>query len=236
MDFPLFLAMTAAEFASCRDFPPQTAYMSCHFSPSGPGLSGTPQWLPPNSVLMITDEIPPNGHDPRQVAQELDRCVSQLKCSAVLLDLQRPALPEAKAIMKAIASLPCPVAVSEPYAKDFDCGVLLSPPPLWTTLSDHLAPWKGRSIWLEAAMEGAEVTVTENGSIYTSCIYASLDSSFHSETLHVDYQTELRTDSACFHLRRSRRCIEELLLEAKALGVENAIGLYQQFRQENAPL
>ena len=137
---------------------------------------------------------------------------------------------EAKAIMKAVASLPCPVAVSEPYAKDFDCGVLLSPPPLWTTLSDHLAPWKGRSIWLEAAMEGAEVTVTENGSIYTPCIYAPLDSSFHSETLHVDYQTELRKDSACFHLRRSRRCIEELLLEAKALGVENAIGLYQQFR------
>ena len=228
MDFPLFLAMTAAEFASCRDFPPQTAYMSCHFSPSGPGLSGTPQWLPPNSVLMITDEIPPNGHDPRQVAQELDRCVSQLKCSAVLLDLQRPALPEAKAIMKAIASLPCPVAVSEPYAKDFDCGVLLSPPPLWTTLSDHLAPWKGRSIWLEAAMDSKAIVISENGCRECTPPLMLAPCKHRDTRLHCSYDITVQPDHVQFSLHRTAEDLQELLEEAEELGITKAIGLYQE--------
>lgn len=236
MDFPLFLAMTAAEFASCRALPPKIAYMACHFSPSGTGLSGLPKWLPPNSVLMLTDELPPNGHDPRKIALELKASVERLNCSAVLLDLQRPVLPEVKAVVAAAAALPCPVAVSAAYAEDHDCGVLLPPPPLWTTLSDHLKPWKGRTIWLEAAIEGAEVTVTENGSIYTSCSCTPLDSSFSSETLHVDYRTEVKKDRAIFHIRRGRAHMAEFLQEAKGLGVESALGLYQQFRQENAPL
>ena len=228
MDFPLFLAMTAAEFASCRALPPKIAYMACHFSPSGTGLSGLPKWLPPNSVLMLTDELPPNGHDPRKIALELKASVERLNCSAVLLDLQRPVLPEAKAIVSAAATLPCPVAVSAAYAEDHDCGVLLPPPPLWTTLSDHLKPWKGRTIWLEAAIEGAEVTVTKSGSNYAHCACDPLSQSFRCSKLHIDYQLTLQSDRAIFHLRRNRRCLEELLQEARERGIQTAVGLYQQ--------
>ena len=233
MDFPLFLAMTGAEFAVCRVYPPKIAYMSCHFSSSGPGVSGIPKWLPPGSALMLTDEIPPSNHDPWLVAAELADTVEKLRCKAILLDLQRPELPENRAIAEAVATLPCSTAVSAIYAKDLSCGVLLPPPPLWTTLPQHLAPWQGRPIWLEMAQEGADVTLTENGSTYTPCACTSLSNSFHHEPLHIDYDMQFQESGVLFHLRRNRKRMGELLAEAKELGIENALALYQQ---ENAPL
>lgn len=229
MDFPLFLAMTAAEFANCEAYPPKIAYMSCHFSSSDNGLSGIPKWLPPGSVLMFTDVFPPNGHNSKGIAEELAATVEQLNCAALLLDLQRPNLPENKALAKIAASLPCPVAVSAEYAKDLTCGVLLPPLPLWTLFSDYLQPWKGRRIWLEAAIDGAEVTVTENDSIYTPCYSTSLPSSFPYEALHIDYHMQIRKDRVLFHLRRDRCRLNELLREAEKFGIQGAVGLYQQF-------
>lgn len=210
--------------------------MSCHYSPSGKGASGIPQWLPPGSVLMFTDELPPNGHDPNQVLRELAAGAERLHCSTVILDFQRPDMPTNQAIAERASALPCPVAVSAPYANNINCGVLLPPPPLWTLLADHLLPWKNRPIWLETVTEGAEVTVTEKGSEYSPCEYTPLTSSLAYAPLHIDYHMQLETSRVRFQLRRGLRRSEELLQEAAAMGIQGAVGLYREFSQENAPL
>lgn len=58
MGIPFYLAMTAAEFAVCRNLPPQVAWLACHFSSSGPGLTNIPTVLPSKSVLTIDDSQP----------------------------------------------------------------------------------------------------------------------------------------------------------------------------------
>lgn len=237
MDFPLFLAMTASEFAACPSFPQHIAYMSCYFSSAGTGLSGIPARLPAGSALMLTDQVPPNGHDPARIAGELSEAAGRLQCSVVFLDLQRPALEENAAVIEAVlGALPCPAAVSAVYAGQFSCGVMVPPPLLWTPLAAHLAPWKGRTVWLEAAIEGAEITVTKNGSTYAPCSCDPLVQSFHNDALQVDYQLELQAEQALFHLRRTSPCLQALLQSAKGMGVQGAIGLYQQLGKENAPL
>ena len=45
-----FLAMTAAEFRKKEDLPDKIAWMACHFSPYGLGLSNLPQRLPPRQA------------------------------------------------------------------------------------------------------------------------------------------------------------------------------------------
>ena len=115
MDFPGFLAITASEMSVCRALPPRIAYMSCHFSPYGRGLSGVPRTLPPGSVLMLTDRTPIAGHDPALVAAQLEEAARRLDCAALVLDLQRES-GEAQPIVDAVTALSCPVAVTERYA------------------------------------------------------------------------------------------------------------------------
>ena len=59
-----FLAMTAAEMRNISVCPPKIAWMACHFSPYGLGLSNMPKDLPSNSLLIVDDYTPPSGHDP----------------------------------------------------------------------------------------------------------------------------------------------------------------------------
>ena len=84
-----FLAMTAAEICACPVLPPKIAWMACHFSPYGLGLSNLPKTLPPGSLLMVDDITPPHKHDPALIGKQLHSCVEALQCSAVLLDFQR---------------------------------------------------------------------------------------------------------------------------------------------------
>ena len=84
-----FLAMTAAEMHSCASLPEKVAWMACHFSPYGLGLSNLPKTLPPGSLLMMDDITPPQGHDPDLIAAQLEECVQKFQCSGVLLDFQR---------------------------------------------------------------------------------------------------------------------------------------------------
>ena len=217
----------------CPQLPPKTAYMSCHFSPYGIGLSNLPRSLPPGSALMLTDRTPIWEHDPGQIAKQLAQCVQQHACSGVLLDLQRPEQPSALPIIAAVLeTLPCPVVVSESYAAHFPCPVLVSPPPLWTPLSQHLTPWQGRQIWLEAALDAATVTVDAHGSHYLPCPYLPPENCHRDDALHIAYQTELQEAAAVFHLYRDKEELNALLTEAAALGVQEYIGLYQQLNSE----
>jgi DNA-binding NarL/FixJ family response regulator len=66
-----FLAMTAAEIRNISVFPGKIAWMACHFSPFGLGLSNLPRALPVGSLLMVDDVTPPRRHDPVFIAEQI---------------------------------------------------------------------------------------------------------------------------------------------------------------------
>lgn len=230
MGIPLFLAMTATEFMATAEKPDKIAWMACHFSPYGTGLTNLPRSLPEGSMLILNDRTPIAGHDPELVCQSLLDTVRQFKCCGILLDLQRPNCREALAIIEKVLTLPIPVGVSDLYAARFDCPVFLGPSPLHKLLCDHLAPWKGREIWLEAAMNGCTITVTKNGSAFSPVTEESSDLPFRDDALHCHYRIETADSYIRFSLHRTKDDLETLLEEAESLGIARAVGLYQELR------
>lgn len=226
-----YLAMTAAEIQGNLEFPDKIGWMACHFSPYGTGLSNLPDTLPPGSMLILNDRTPICGHDPSRIIRQLSDTIDALECGCLLLDFQRGNTPETQALVKAItAHLPCPVGVSHLYAKESDCAVFLPPVPLDTPLAAHLAPWEGREVWLEAALDGLEITVTEKGAKSASLLHsAALDSPFHDEKLHCHYQIHSDENQAKFTLFRTQEDLKELLEEAEKLGICRTVGLFQEF-------
>lgn len=223
-----YLAMTAAEFRSCKELPDKPAWMACHFSPYGTGLTNLPLSLPAHSLLILNDRTPVHGHDPMRIFDQLAKALDALKCEAILLDLQQNS-EETHRIIEKLLQLPCPVIVSEKYAGSWDCPVFLSPVPLLKTVKEHIAPWQGRQIWLEAALDGAVITVTENGSTHFPLHPAdSPECSLEDHALHCHYSIEVSAAKAVFTLRRTMEDLKMLLAESKELGVTQAVGLYQE--------
>lgn len=224
------LAMTAAEMRNISALPRKIAWMACHFSPFGLGLSNLPQTLPAGSVLMVDDITPPDRHDPAFIAKQLTQCAEALQCSGILLDFQRAGCAENQVIAKHLVSaLPCPVAVSEPYAKDLDCPVFLPPVPPSVALEAHILSWAGREIWLEIGLEEEVLTLTEDGCKVTSLAYPDLSAvGFEEETLHCHYQITVNEKSARFTLWRTKEDYQNLLKEVESLGILHYVGLYQE--------
>lgn len=234
MALPVYLAMTAAEFHSVNALPRHPAWMACHFSCYGTGLSNRPEQLPEGAMVILNDRTPVHGHDPELITEQLLQIVSQNAVSGVLLDLQRKDCSQTQAIAKAIAlALPCPVGVTEAYAKDLDCPVFLSPPPLHRTLDEHLASWSGREVWIEAALDAVAITVTTAGSRFSPAHFTEVtEPSFPEERLFCRYCTTVSDSQAIFTLFRTRQTLDALLQEAERLGVTRAIGLYQELGSE----
>ena len=233
MALPRYLAMTAAEISA---FPPDgpIAYMACQFSPYTEGLTSIPAWLPSGSVLMLNDRMPCQGHSPDLVAGQLTDALTRLECESVLLDFQRPPDPESSAMVHTIIqSLSCPVAVTEGFAADLSCPVFLSPGPLHLPLTAHLAPWKERDIWLEAALCQEEVTVTENGVEYMPVFPTEeLTGGFCEDSLRCRYRTDIGPNRIRFTLFDTRESLEKKLELAAQLGVARSIGLWQELGKE----
>ena len=228
MAIPLFLAMTAAEFTNAPQKPSHTAWMACHFSPYGTGLTNLPKTLPENALLILNDRTPVCGHDPEQVCAGLADAVQQFKCCGILMDLQREGDPQLRNIIEKAVTLPCPVAVSDSYAGNYDCPVFLSAPPVHRPLSAHIAPWKGREIWLEAALQGCDITVTAQGSTYAPSSPEAEKLPFRDDALHCHYRIETNNSYIRFSLQRTKSDLETLLEEAESLGITHAVGLYQE--------
>lgn len=231
MALPRYLAMTAAEMAGNSPLPPYFAYLSCHFSPSGAGLSNFPAYFPKEGILIIDDSLPPREHDPEVVAKQLQSFLLKYPQASILLDFQRPGDVKTAAMAEAIVhSLPCPVGVAVPYAAGLDCPVFLPPAPPSLPLSQHIAPWRGREIWLELALDGEIITVTKDGSYYAPLPPGDFPAAVHQDTaLHCHYHTEITEKQVRFSLYRRKEDISTLLQEAEALGIQKAIGLYQEF-------
>lgn len=222
-----YLAMTAAELAEKGPLAFPAAWMACHFSSYGTGLSNLPQTLPEGSLLILNDRTPVFGHDPDRIAGQLEEAAAQLGCSGILLDFQRPGEPQTQAIAAAAAALPCPVAVTPAYAEGLDCAVFLPPPPLTAPLQAHLGPWQGRSVWLELAIDRAMYRVDPNGCRQIAD-HAPIPCPHTDECLHCRYGTDVQPQHIDFYLMRDRALLQALMEEAAALGVQRFIGLYQQ--------
>jgi len=229
-----YLAMTARELGQCHMLPKDLAWMACHFAPYGAGIEGLPGKLPRGSLLILNDRIPVTCHDPVLVAGQLAQVAETHKAAGVLLDFQNKPSKQSISIAREIArQLSCPIAITESYAKEIDCGVFLSPLPLRTSLKDHISPWKGRPIWLEVALDAQKVTVTRENATVTSCKPTPLPAPFFTEEkLHCDYHMEVSNTAAVFTICRTKQNINVLLQEAEALGITCAVGLYQELKAE----
>ena len=235
-----YLAMTAAEISA---YPPTgpIAYMACQFSPYTEGLTNIPDWLPKASVLILNDRMPCQGHSADLVAGQLADAVTHLGCESILLDFQRPPDPESSAMVgNLIRSLPCPVAVTEGFAEDFSCPVFLGPGPLHLPLEEHLAPWKGREIWLEAALCQESVKVSSQATLIAPIFPTEqLSGGFYDEILRCHYRSQIRQDALEFTLFDTPESLDKKLEPAREFGVTRAVGLWQELentQQTKKPL
>jgi len=230
MVLPLNLAMTSSEIASASVLPKRISWMSCRFCVYTEGITNIPEALPEGSMLILTDRESCTGHSPELVAQQLLDALHRLSCESVLLDFQRPWDEESDAMVRTIVSaLPCPVAVTEAFAQDLTCPVFLAPWPLHKAPEEHLKPWRGREIWLEAALCQEHITVTKDGSVFTP-IYPvhHLDGGFYDRNLRCRYHTEITDDRITFTLFDTTETLKEKLCLAAQLGVNRAVGLWQE--------
>lgn len=231
MPIPRYLAMTAAEMAGITPLPKPAAWMACHFSSGGNGLSNLPRWLPSDSLLILDDSIPMQGHDPQQIAAELGACLERLQCVRLLLDFQRPGEEQTRELAEYLCeTLPFPIVVSDTYAQGLNCGVFVSPIPPDESLASRIAPWQGREIWLDTTTEGLEILLTEEGAKATPLPpWERSEGGFEEKRLHCHYRISLEENGAVFTLWRTKSDLEAQLAEAESLGVTATIGLYQEF-------
>lgn len=229
---PLYLAMTASELASCNPIPPHVGWLACHFSLSGPGLSNLPKALPPHSVLILDDSTPISEHNTDTIVGQLQACINVLKADAVVLDFQRPHNSQLQGLVCILqAELPCPVAAPPGYGKQ-NHPVFLPPCPPNQLLNKYLCPFPDREIWLEAALDGMQISINETSSRFERTLYANAHEFPHEDVhLHCHYRIEQTKDAAVFSLQRTMDDLRELLEEAEHLGVTRTVGLWQELKK-----
>lgn len=227
MSLRLYLAMTEAEIRRAPVLPQHLAYMACHFSPYGTGLVNIPERLPPESILIVNDRVPVLSHDPVLIARQLLTAAHRLRLFGILMDLQIPNNPTTAEVVKSVTgTLPCPVAVSELYGAELSCPVF-GAPPIYCSLSEYAQNKGSRPLWLEVHQEAVFLAISDSG-----CTIAPEEKfsgkSFTDDTLQCNYRYKIQKERALFHLSRQLENIPGYLRKAESLGIEVAIGLYQQ--------
>lgn len=220
MVLPLYLAMTREEMTAGPPLPAAGGWMGCPFSPEDP----LPEALPPGTMLVLTDRFPcQNGND-------LIDAIRKLDCESVLLDFERTPEEGARTFAKALSeALPCPVAAPPGFIEDSGSAVFLPPCPLHVPLAEYLAPWRGREIWLDAALQKQVITVTREGVRYGPALPSDRqDGGTFDDTLQCRCLTEISEDAVHFTLFDTPQTLKEKLDRAAALGVSRAVGLYQE--------
>lgn len=223
---PPYLAMTAAEILSCNELPPRVAWMACHFSPYGRGLSNLPKELPPGSMLILNDRIEPQGIDPQLVVQQLLQAVQALECGSVLLEFQRPGNELTKAVAEAVCTaLPCPLAVSDAYARDLGCAVFLPPPPLREDVAAYFSPWGGREVWLEVYEQWETLAIQKQCvELVTQPPVTAVDLPHYDAPCNCRYGMEVTEDRAIFTLHRGMEQWQN-----STCPITNLIALWQDY-------
>lgn len=230
MAIPCYLALTAGEFAKSEQIPENCAYMACHFSCYGTGLSNLPETLPSGALIIFNDRTPAYRHDPKQILNEMQMLVAEYTPSGVLLDFQRPDVSMTKEVTQALVEgLSCPVAVTLPYAQNFSCPIFLPPPPLHMPLKEYLAPYDGREIWLELATETMRYIINKEGCVIREMEYTPLPQPiFTEESAFCRYHIEVTENQAEFTLQRTERELTDIL--SSDCSIARCVGLYQQLK------
>ncbi len=229
MPLPIYLAMTGAEFQSCVHFPKHCGWMACQFSPYGKGLTNIPQSLPNGSILMLNDQIEPQGHDPEEIVKQLSACCECLDISGVVLDFQKPGYPETDTLCRRIENdLACPVAVTPLYQTHQSKVLFLPPIPADTTVKEYLSPWQDREIFLELSPEAVTLEVSQSGCIRTMASESSDTFPWADDLLHTHYRTEVDPQYAHIYLKRTVEDQIAMMEEAAQMGVTAFLGLYQE--------
>ena len=175
---------------------------------------------PPEALPVITDRFPPDAGLLSRLCQGRD---------AVLLDFECPPSADTRAVVQ---SLPCPAAAPPGYS---DTGpVFLPPASLHVPLEEYLSPWKGREIWLEAALQQQVITVTPHGvTIAPPAPNTERTGGFYAPDLHCRFTQEFTEDRAVFTLFDTPQTLREKLEHAAALGVTRAVGLYVELGEKH---
>lgn len=229
MTLPIYLAMTAEELHSGPSLPPHRAYMACHYAPYGMGLTDLPDQLADSMLLILNDRIPPAGHDPQVILEQLWRILEKNRPSGILLDLQRPGIELNQAVAETVtANISVPVCVSQLYAQTLSCPVLVDMPPLHKPLSKHLQPWTGRELWLDVNAHACVYRVDKDGCTIKSIPPSDISFPLQDDKLHCHYRIQKETGTVSFTLQRTDEDLLALLAEGNGLGITKAIGLYQE--------
>lgn len=226
MGLPHYLAMTPEEFTEAETLPEKIAWMSCHFSEDGTGLTHLPAFLPNGSMLILDDAIPPKDPDLSIIVDQLSPLLET--ADGILLDFQRPDNPAALHLATTLsAALPSPPGVSELYAEQLDCPIFLPPLPLHIPLESYLLPHTGREIWLDFMPDTETIQITPSGVQYHPGIPVSHKPLHRDKLLHCSYQIRTAPNEVQFSLFRSPEDQDSFLAQAAQSGVSRIFSLYQ---------
>lgn len=230
MALPVYLAMTGSEFTSCCPGNYFPAWMACHFSPYSGGLSNFPPTLPQNSLLIINDLIPPNGHNKDVITKQLLQLLDYGRIQKVLLDFQRQKSEELAALTaQIIHTLPCPVGVTWQYADGNECPILVPPIDPLVASENELKKYNDRELWLELSYSPKTVRVTGKGAVFSDGISSCASAEHQEASLHCHYKIALQSEAILFSLYRTTDDLLSLLNASQSHNVTCGIGLYQEF-------
>ena len=224
MAIAAILAMTEQEIHTVPSTPRSFAFLGCHFSSTGSGLAGLPHGLPEGCGLIIDDRNPLIHTDFRAITQQLRK----LNPTYLMLDFQHPPTDAAIRLATELSTLPCPVVIPPDYRENLHLPVFLPPIPPCISTDEYLRPWKGREVWLELALDAAEIIVTANGSQIRSFAHAEPAENAHKDSmLHCHYKISRDEDSLKFYCYRTKEDVEDLL-SALPPNISHAVGLFQE--------
>ena len=209
MPIPVYLAMTQQEMQLAEHRPEHLALMDfCN------GIE--------DSILILTDRKPWSLQEIRMLVKD------HMK---ILLDFQRTDDENNRMIITELELLGLPFCATGIYAEEHNCAVFLPPLPLTSTLAEHIAPWRGRELWLELALDGQRITLTTDGSKEIYIPHAQHHQKSHADSkLHCHYHIRTTETAAEFTLWRCKEDIIALLEEAESLGIRLAVGLWQELK------
>ena len=241
MSIALYLAMTAADFSHCPLLPEPVAWMALHFSPAGQGLSNCPATLPPGSLLILDDQIPWAGHSGDMVCRTVESLLLNTGAMGLLLDFERPALPETRSLAAALAArchrLGRAIAMPPDYLGDFAAAVFLPAPPCYADPAKVMAPWQGRTVWLEAALTGYQAEIRAGGvdiqprQPEALAELAAGEQSFLAPRRLFQYVSRGNSQVVTVNLFDTPDSLRARLPAWEALGVSLAVGPWRQLRE-----
>lgn len=224
MDLQCYIAMTAEEIRLAKELPTHIAWMACHFSPYGTGITNLPTNIPKDAMIILNDRTPPAGHDRYRISDQLNA----IDCSCYLLDFQLPDVRESETLISHLyKNLQKPVAVSECYHYCTSGPVLINI-PLHKRLTDVIKQYQDREVWLEAVTDQHAISVCRDGSTEIPFKENPENPYFHAHALHCKYQIQLSENNAIFQFKRDLSHVQSLLENAQKNNIKKAVGLYQQ--------